>query len=301
MTSDSLRKLMLEWADELDADARAEGFGGGSGIAKQIRAKVAAAQTAPAVSADSPTKAAINRAWMGFCERNSSKDAFADVVRALFRPTTTSAAVSADKPDAGLLDHIANAFRVEADADANLRDGQERLTAFDYFKRGWTAAGRPATARASVGGEPLQSVKDLLDEIASFQELNEHNYSQEDLAELNNWGVMVWERAEGLRKAMADAPSASAASVDAKDAPPNSLPTWSECAMRVENSDFIAKRVAEGGYGAESDSLLASALHRFIYEYDDANPYRSAWFMHRLEIVLQECAAITAQREKDGK
>ena len=41
-----------------------------------------------------------------------------------------------------------------------------------------------------------------------------------------------------------------------EDAPPNSLPTWSECALRVDNSEFIAKRVAEGGYGPEPDSLL---------------------------------------------
>ena len=72
---------------------------------------------------------------------------------------------------------------------------------------------------------------------------------------------------------------------------PNSLPTWGDCALRVGNSDFIAKRVAEGGYGAEPDTLLASELHRFIYEYDDADSYRSAWFLHRLERVLDEVRA----------
>ena len=71
-------------------------------------------------------------------------------------------------------------------------------------------------------------------------------------------------------------------------APPNNLPTWAECALRVDNSDFISKRVAEGGYGPEPDSKLATELHRFIYEYDDADPYRSAWFLHRLELVLEE-------------
>ena len=71
-------------------------------------------------------------------------------------------------------------------------------------------------------------------------------------------------------------------------APPNNLPTWAECAMRVDNSDFIARRVADGGYGPEPDSKLATQLHRFIYEYDDADPYRSAWFLHRLELVLEE-------------
>lgn len=76
-----------------------------------------------------------------------------------------------------------------------------------------------------------------------------------------------------------------------EQAPPNSLPDWDECAMRVQNSDFLAKRVAEGGYGPEHDSKTASALHRFIYEYDDADPYRSAWFLHRLELVLKEARA----------
>jgi len=71
-------------------------------------------------------------------------------------------------------------------------------------------------------------------------------------------------------------------------APPNSLPDWSECALRVANSDFIAKRVAKGGYGPEPDSKLANELHQFIYEYDDADPYRSAWFLHRLELVIAE-------------
>lgn len=71
-------------------------------------------------------------------------------------------------------------------------------------------------------------------------------------------------------------------------APPNSLPDWDECAMRVANSDFIAKRVAEGGHGPEHDSKLATELHRFIYEYDDADPYRSAWFLHRLEKLINE-------------
>jgi len=75
---------------------------------------------------------------------------------------------------------------------------------------------------------------------------------------------------------------------DLGEPPPHSLPHWGECAMRVENSDFIAKRVAEGGHGPDADSKLATELHRFIYEYDDADAYRSAWFLHRLELVLEE-------------
>ena len=77
----------------------------------------------------------------------------------------------------------------------------------------------------------------------------------------------------------------------AQQAPLSSLPSWEECQLRVSNSDFLAKRVAEGGYGAESDSKVATELHRFLYEYDDQDPYRSAWFRHRLEKVLTECAS----------
>ena len=88
-----------------------------------------------------------------------------------------------------------------------------------------------------------------------------------------------------------------------EEAPPNNLPNWSECLLRVENSAFIAKRIAEGGHKAEPDSKLADELHRFIYEYDDADPYRSAWFLHRLEKLLDETRAraiITASTSKGG-
>lgn len=83
---------------------------------------------------------------------------------------------------------------------------------------------------------------------------------------------------------------------DAEPAPPNNLPDWEECALRVANSDFIAKRVAEGGYGAEHDTKLATELHRFVHEYDDADPIRSGWFMHRLErLLIEERAAAVSQ------
>lgn len=77
----------------------------------------------------------------------------------------------------------------------------------------------------------------------------------------------------------------------ALSAPANSLPTWGECQLRVSNSDYISKRVSEGGYGPEGDEKLATELHRFIYEYDDADPFRSAWFLHRLELLLNETKA----------
>lgn len=74
-----------------------------------------------------------------------------------------------------------------------------------------------------------------------------------------------------------------------EQAPPNGLPTWAECLLRVKNADWIAKKIADGGYDAtERETDKATQLHRFIYEYDDADPYRSAWFLHRLELVLKE-------------
>lgn len=82
--------------------------------------------------------------------------------------------------------------------------------------------------------------------------------------------------------------AASALNAGLEAAPPNNLPTWAECVLRVDNSDFIAKLVAECGYGPDADTKLATQMHRFIYEYDDADPHRSAWFLHRLELVLEE-------------
>lgn len=81
--------------------------------------------------------------------------------------------------------------------------------------------------------------------------------------------------------------NAPAAPTSGEPAPPNSLPDWDECALRVANSEHVAKRVAGGGYGADDDVKLANELHRFIHEYDDADPYRSAWFMHRLERLIE--------------
>lgn len=98
------------------------------------------------------------------------------------------------------------------------------------------------------------------------------------------------------------APTRETAPALSEPAPPNNLPAYAECALRVANSDFIAKRVSEGGYGAEADSKLATELHRFICEYDDADAYRSEWFLHRLERLLDETKAealvIKADREQ---
>ncbi len=71
-------------------------------------------------------------------------------------------------------------------------------------------------------------------------------------------------------------------------APKNNLPSWDECAKRVENSKYVEDRILSGGVGFEEKCDYASELHRFIYEYDDADPYKSAWFLHRLEILVSE-------------
>lgn len=96
-------------------------------------------------------------------------------------------------------------------------------------------------------------------------------------------------------------PSPSAGQ-EREPAPSNNLPEWDECALRVANSEFFAKNVAEGGHGPDADAKLATELHRFIHEYDDADGYRSAWFLHRLELLLDETrrAALTSASKQEG-
>ena len=107
----------------------------------------------------------------------------------------------------------------------------------------------------------------------------------------------AWERLSARLEALAPAHPAEGVPVQTDHAtelaPPNSLPTFDECVLRVENSNFLEKRVAGGGYGSEHDSKTASQLHRFIYEYDDADPVRSSWFLHRLELLLNEVRSAT--------
>jgi hypothetical protein len=70
------------------------------------------------------------------------------------------------------------------------------------------------------------------------------------------------------------------------DAPKNSLPSWEECSLRVANSKYVEQRVGGGYY--DENVKYANQLHKVIYEYDDADPYRSAWFLHRLELLINE-------------
>jgi len=57
-----------------------------------------------------------------------------------------------------------------------------------------------------VAAQPAK-VLALLDEIAGFQEINQFNYSNDDVVELNNWGVAVWDLAEEVQKTLAAPPA----------------------------------------------------------------------------------------------
>lgn len=54
--------------------------------------------------------------------------------------------------------------------------------------------------------------------------------------------------------------------------PENKLPSWDACHEAIE-------------VGQETP------LHRFIYEYDDADSVCSAWFLHRLETLIDAVRA----------
>ena len=84
-------------------------------------------------------------------------------------------------------------------------------------------------------------------------------------------------------------PAPAAPEVDLERAPANHLPSWKECKLIIENYEF-RQRAKAGLEGAVLDTPPTTpeptAIHRFIYEYDDADSYRSEWFMHRLELAL---------------
>ncbi len=87
-------------------------------------------------------------------------------------------------------------------------------------------------------------------------------------------------------------------------APPHSLPAWNECDTIIKNHEFRqrAKAGLEGQVlDTAQESPEPSALVRFIHEYDDADRYRSAWFMHRLEQVLQEATHPMPASAVDGR
>lgn len=67
--------------------------------------------------------------------------------------------------------------------------------------------------------------------------------------------------------------------------PTNKLPSWNECMIRVDNEKYLNDNNLEND-DYYCDALLPNELHRFIYEYDDADPVRSAWFLHRLDKLI---------------
>ncbi len=72
--------------------------------------------------------------------------------------------------------------------------------------------------------------------------------------------------------------------------PLNSLPTWEECNARMNNKAYLEDIGAiKDGVLVDDfycETLLPDPVHEFIYEYDDVNDYRSAWFLHRLELLI---------------
>lgn len=69
-------------------------------------------------------------------------------------------------------------------------------------------------------------------------------------------------------------------------APKNNLPDWSECSLRMDNLKYLKDNGLEDD-DFYSDDLLPNPIHEFIYEYDDSDPYRSEWFLHRLENLIK--------------
>ena len=70
------------------------------------------------------------------------------------------------------------------------------------------------------------------------------------------------------------------------DAPTNNLPTYEECALRVSNAEYLKENDLEND-DFYHDALLPNPIHEFIYEYDCADRYKSAWWMHRLEKLIE--------------
>lgn len=82
-------------------------------------------------------------------------------------------------------------------------------------------------------------------------------------------------------------------------APPNSLPSWQECQRIIKNQEFRERARAGlevGVLDLPPTTPEPTEIHRFIYEYDDADRYKSAWFMHRLELAL----ATAAKQAREG-
>jgi hypothetical protein len=83
--------------------------------------------------------------------------------------------------------------------------------------------------------------------------------------------------------------------VPREPAPPHSLPEWHECQSVIEAHEFHLRAIA----GKEGPQLITidpdarepTELERFINEYDDADRYRSEWFLYRLEKLIKSIRA----------
>ena len=76
-------------------------------------------------------------------------------------------------------------------------------------------------------------------------------------------------------------------------APKNNLPSWDRC------RDMCTKVLdAEMKYVVISYDV-GNPIAGFIYEYDDANDYKSAWFMHRLERLIDYVRDTTIKSIQD--
>lgn len=59
------------------------------------------------------------------------------------------------------------------------------------------------------------------------------------------------------------------------------LPTWLECS-EIMDEEINPQDVEFPRYG------VPTQLHKFIYEYDDADPVRSDIFMNMLKLLIEE-------------
>lgn len=150
------------------------------------------------------------------------------------------------------------------------------------------AAGAVSQPPEFVQGAPTARTA-LCDKGEAFREWQQHPAYPDTPDAMTHFdaGFMACKLSSHARESAAATPTEP--SLD--PAPPNSLPPWSVCARIIHNATF-RKRAAAGLEGSVLDlpptTPEPTELHRFIHEYDDADPYRSAWFMHRLELLLNE-------------
>lgn len=80
-----------------------------------------------------------------------------------------------------------------------------------------------------------------------------------------------------------------------EEAPKNSLPSYKECRMRVENLDYLKENDLEDD-DYYDNSLLPNPIHEYIYEYSAVDEYKNRWWLHRLEKLIDFVRA--DEREK---